>query len=279
MSVERLYALLQTGMGKDLNNRQLIFPSMMFTCSGEIVKWIMAGKWNNQDNRNQYPELQIWRSSGESTYQKQNSTVISVTSQEVDGVYEFPVTPPLPFLPGDILGLRQPHKGVSRLQVRYDIGGDSVYYSTGANKNNYVFNISGSGFMTTGVPLVTVSNTTDNVETPIMTSVKNTIDDTAGGDSRPMTTTTDATEPTSPPQVYRLESGGLETAAVVGLVLGLIILLLLAAITATLFLFFFHKKRHRKQENSGLDNPNYGKLSPTQLSKIIMSFFQLGWIL
>ena len=122
MSVERVYALLgipplQTGDRRDFNNQQLIFPSITFTCSGEVVKWIMAGKWNDQEDRDKFPELQIWRSSGDSTYQKQNSTVISVTSREDDDVYEFSVVPPLPFQPGDILGLRQPPRGVSRLQV------------------------------------------------------------------------------------------------------------------------------------------------------------------
>ena len=162
MSVERVYALLglpplQTGMRRDFSNRQLIFPSITFTCSGEVVKWKMAGKWNDEGNRDQFPELQIWRSSGDSIYQKQNSTVISMTSQEDNDVYEFSVAPPLPFQPGDILGLRQPRDGVSRLQVGYDNGGDSVYYGTGANQNNDVFDISGSGVTTsTDIPLVTV---------------------------------------------------------------------------------------------------------------------------
>ena len=51
MSVERVYALhkppLSTGMRKDFNNRQMIFPNIMFSCSGEVVKWIMTEKWNN----------------------------------------------------------------------------------------------------------------------------------------------------------------------------------------------------------------------------------------
>ena len=160
MSVERVYALLgipplQTGDRNDFNNKQLIFPNISFTCSGEVIKWIMAGKWK-KGMKSEYPELQIWRSSGESTYQKEGSTIISVTSREDDGVYEFPADPPLPFQPGDILGLRQPG-GKSRLQVRYDDGGDSVYYATIANQNNDVFDISGSDVDTsTDIPLVTV---------------------------------------------------------------------------------------------------------------------------
>ena len=161
MSVERVYALrgippLQTGDRDEFNDQQLIFPSITFTCSGEVVKWIMAVRWRGR-RRDEFPELQIWRSSGDSTYQKEGRTVISVTSEEDEDVYEFPVAPPLPFQPGDILGLRQPPGGDSRLQVRYDNGGDSVYYGTGANQNNDIFDISGSGVMKkTGIPLVTV---------------------------------------------------------------------------------------------------------------------------
>ena len=164
MSVERVYALLgipplQTGYRRDFDDQQLIFPSITFTCSGEVVKWIVAGRWRGDGgNRDEFPELQIWRSSGDSTYQKEGSTVISVTSEEDDGVYEFSVAPPLPFQPGDILGLRQPPGYYdSILQVRYDNGGDSVYYSTAANQNNDIFDISGSGVATsTDIPLVTV---------------------------------------------------------------------------------------------------------------------------
>ena len=127
---------------------------------------------------------------------------------------------------------------------------------------------------------MSTTNTPDNVETPMMTTV---IGDTASSDSIAMTTTTDAAEPTSPPQppvvpsdvpesVDHPESGGPETGLVVGLVLGLIILLLVA-VTASLFLLLFLKKRCRKQgpdgiNNSGLDTPNYGKSSPTQLSNV-----------
>ena len=82
----------------------MIFPDITFTCSGEVVKWIMGGDWNGDE----YPELQIWRLSGDSTYVKLNSTVISVASREKYDVYEYTADPPLPFQPGDILGVLQP---------------------------------------------------------------------------------------------------------------------------------------------------------------------------
>ena len=68
------------------------------------MKWIMGGDWSGHD-QDEYPELQIWRLSGDSTYVKPNSTVVSAASREKYDVYEYTADPPLPFQPGDILGV------------------------------------------------------------------------------------------------------------------------------------------------------------------------------
>ena len=134
MSVERVHALLgnpplETGVRRDFENQQSIFPSITFTCSGEIIKWIMAG---TSSKGTQFPQLQIWRPSGATTYEKQSSSVISVAQTQAVGVYEFPVEPPLPFQPGDVLGVLQPPGNLSGLQAVYDDGGSSLhYYSEG----------------------------------------------------------------------------------------------------------------------------------------------------
>ena len=98
----RVIALLSpVGLRKNFSDKQLIFPDIRFTCSGEVVKWIMGGKWNSIEDRNSYPELQIWRPSGDTTFSKEQNTTIMPMSHEGDHVYEFPVEPPLPFQPGD----------------------------------------------------------------------------------------------------------------------------------------------------------------------------------
>ena len=53
-----------TGTGR----RQQITPDIRFTCDGMITKWIVGGNWNNVDIL--YPEVQLWRSSGNDMYQK-----------------------------------------------------------------------------------------------------------------------------------------------------------------------------------------------------------------
>ena len=40
-------------------NHQLIFPDITFTCHGEVVRWIVVGRWEIDDD--QFPELQVWR--------------------------------------------------------------------------------------------------------------------------------------------------------------------------------------------------------------------------
>ena len=114
MSEERVYALLDIpplniGIRREFHdNKQLLFPDISFTCHGEVMKLITAGSWNGDDEDNQFPELQIWRLLEGSTYKKLNGTLISATSEEEDEVYEYPVDPPLPFQPRDILGILTP---------------------------------------------------------------------------------------------------------------------------------------------------------------------------
>ena len=160
MSEERVYALnnippLNTGLRTDFDDQQMIFPDITFTCDGDVVKWIMAGRWNF--DHNQFPELQIWRLSQGTTYTKQNGTSITADNRESDDIYEYILTTPLPFQSGDILGILQPNNDISKLQVGYDGDGDSVYYHTGADVNNDIFDINGLGVTTeTDIPLVTV---------------------------------------------------------------------------------------------------------------------------
>ena len=60
MSVERVYALfgipeLNKGSRKGFDGQQLIFPDITFMCSGEVVKWIMGGDWNGDDQDEYLP--------------------------------------------------------------------------------------------------------------------------------------------------------------------------------------------------------------------------------
>ena len=164
MSVKRVYTLLDATVprrdrGRSFREQQLaIFPNITFNCSGEVVKWIVGGRWRGFGN--EFPELQIWRLSGESVYQKVNGTVIYALSDEDDDVYEYTVNPPLPFQPGDILGMFQPEESVLRLN--YNRYSGSLYFTQylfeSGNSSNLQFDIYDGGIIADiGVPLVSAS--------------------------------------------------------------------------------------------------------------------------
>ena len=159
MSVERMNRLLGTQIDtsrESYQEKQLIMPDIQFTCTGEVVKWIMGGRWGGGQR---YPELQIWRPSNGTMYQRVNSTTISAAMERDDDVYEFIPDPPIPFQPGDVLGVFQPSN--SRLQVDYDNDGSSVYYYIDAEdqvvSSHTTFDISREDVETqTALPLVSL---------------------------------------------------------------------------------------------------------------------------
>ena len=97
-------------------SRQQITPDMRFTCHGMITKWIIGADWNS--NSNVYPELQVWRSSGNGIYHKINGTVIYVETESEERVYEYDNFAPIPVQAGDILGVFLPQVTNTRLRLR-----------------------------------------------------------------------------------------------------------------------------------------------------------------
>ena len=114
--------------------RQQITPDIRFTCDGMITKWIVGADWKISPWSNKYryyPEVQIWRSSGNNMYQKINGTliIIDVETESENRVYEYDNFPPIPFQAGDILGVFLPYYGASHLVLRAEGGyGHTNYY-------------------------------------------------------------------------------------------------------------------------------------------------------
>ena len=97
------------------DDRQVVYPSISFACSGTVVKWIVGAEWRG--NSDAYTELQIWRRSSGSVYTKVNSTTIMVGTENDSQLYEYPLETPLAFQEGDILGYFQPDKDNSELDL------------------------------------------------------------------------------------------------------------------------------------------------------------------
>ena len=130
MSLDRIHALQNTY--DDYLERyyygswQGIIPGMNFTCSGNIHSWIFGARWNGYTDS--FTELQIWRSNGNGSYIKVGSTTI-MTEDNTTEIHEYPLSSPLPFQEGDILGFYQPADWKSQLGLLFEFGYDRrVYY-------------------------------------------------------------------------------------------------------------------------------------------------------
>ena len=122
-----------------------IFPEVSFTSSGSIRSWIFGGLW--EGNSGSFTELQIWRpvSGADGLYTKVGSTTI-MTEQNSSRLYHYPLSSPLPFQAGDILGCSQPLEHLSPLTLWYEYEGRGRqlgYYYLGTNINQLT--ISGPG--------------------------------------------------------------------------------------------------------------------------------------
>ena len=110
------------------SQRQQISPEMRFTCDGMITKWIVGAEFDSRDNL--YPELQIWRNTGDTKYEKINDTLIEflTSSFSKKSIYEYEDFPPISVKSGDILGIFLPQDGDSRLRLRSESSGSPTQY-------------------------------------------------------------------------------------------------------------------------------------------------------
>ena len=144
----RLRSVLKrfTGGRTVLYDYQSVSPGVKFTCDANVSKWIVGGEVIADNNHN--PELQVWRSSKESSeYQRVYNTgelefVIQdllLSASIADGVYKFPVDPPLTVQAGDVLGIYQPAESESQLAIYYDTdaGAETLYQTVPSSQNEF----------------------------------------------------------------------------------------------------------------------------------------------
>ena len=108
-----------------------IFPGWNFTCDGHITS-LLLGADIPRKNGNGYPEIQIWRNTGDDNYTRQASQEIRLTSGDFspDGVLQYNLTTPMSFQSGDVLGVYQPDRRDSavRLYYTYETSAASVTF-------------------------------------------------------------------------------------------------------------------------------------------------------
>ena len=112
---------------------QRIVPGIVFLCSGAVLNFTVAAlKYQVSLTRMVYPELQIWRQVDDVEWVKVEAAgrEAAIVTTEHLNVYSYVPVPPLPFQPGDILGLYQPYSLASVLQfyLEANTGPENYYY-------------------------------------------------------------------------------------------------------------------------------------------------------
>ena len=143
------------------SQRQLrVLPSMNFSCSGTISKWTFVA-WK-QRNGDQYPRFQLWRPNGTEGYERVHelsTNRVSLTAQRNSRltIAEYVSAVPIPFEPGDVLGVYQ--FGNSRLSmIHVDVPAGFGHVNFVRNTDVPVFDTTTSGISPgNDFPLVAVS--------------------------------------------------------------------------------------------------------------------------
>ena len=125
ISLDRMHAVLGNyGRVQDFEVvEQAIIPGINFTCSGSIESWTFGARWEADTD---FIELQIWRPGSEDgSYTKVGNTTIDVEEGGQTDLYHHPLSSPLHFQAGDILGY------FFHMRLRFEIveGGIPLYYT------------------------------------------------------------------------------------------------------------------------------------------------------
>ncbi len=111
---------------------QLLFPSIQFTCSGTLTGWMFVGENRGGGrDRDEYPELQIWRPNSllRTRYSKIHGISGAPISTRHPNVYEYNVFTSVQVRAGDVLGVHQPEGRRSKYNVLFQQrGGPTNYY-------------------------------------------------------------------------------------------------------------------------------------------------------
>ena len=119
MNIDRINALLGNVEVSADDNYQGVILDPGFTCDGTVSSWVFGAKW--EGNYQSFTELQIWRPAAniDGVFTKVWSTQIDILENQSE-LYYYPLSTPLAFQAGDVLGYYQPPSTQSQLSLLYE---------------------------------------------------------------------------------------------------------------------------------------------------------------
>ena len=158
MSAERVYAVVSSSRIHETSafteSWLILFPSMRFTCTGEVLRWTVVAQGGSGNNNRRQSLPIIWR-------EKENSSTVFESIENAETSLSEPMavrnnefTPNVPIVvvPGDMLG--------PRLRIQYEEESEvaaEYYYKEEEESVANVFSVNDLNVMAaSGVPLITV---------------------------------------------------------------------------------------------------------------------------
>ena len=110
-----------------LNNEVRILTEYQFNCSSTNITSVIVGGdlRRSTNNRNSFPSVQIWRPQESDPDQydlvldSERTIYYSTNNVSTNGVFEYPLDPPISVQSGDILAISQPPQEDSIFRVYY----------------------------------------------------------------------------------------------------------------------------------------------------------------
>ena len=118
------------------DSTQRIFPSMNFSCTGLVTKWIIGGE--PRMTKDPLPELQLWRKTDGVNYIKTDVSSISKipNSTPHKDVFEYILNPPLEVHKGDVFGIYKPKENESLLNIYFQENSGPFAYGVESGANS-----------------------------------------------------------------------------------------------------------------------------------------------
>ncbi len=127
---------------------QHIFPSVAFSCSGTVTKWVVGAHMRTMsaEVNLEHPEFQFWRGNG-SVYERSDitdNTITDLLPTTHPNVYEYVPSPPLEFSAGDVLGVYQPSAQESQVVLHYQWKAGQRSYTMKTQSSMETFSVAGN---------------------------------------------------------------------------------------------------------------------------------------
>ena len=113
-------------IGTWLDNTIRLLTEYQFKCSTTITSVIVGGDLRTpNNNRRLFPSVQIWRPQESDPNQydlvpdSERTIYYSTNNVSTNGMFEYPLDPPIPIQSGDRLAISQPSQGDSIFRVYY----------------------------------------------------------------------------------------------------------------------------------------------------------------